>query len=125
MLKRLLALMALTVFLAACTVDAGEGLMDLTFNREKPLSDTFYVDIAKDVSAVEFIVKAQLDLGSTTIFVYEPNGETHTLALGLVDSTQILELKDPRPGRWLVEIHVDGNSETLVDGEVSLSIRKR
>ena len=88
------------------------------------LSDNIAVDVATGVTEIEFIVEARFNLGSATVFAHDPQGETYTLALGLTDSTAVLSIENPLPGRWTLEVHVDGNSETVVDGELRLALRR-
>lgn len=124
MFMRFLALLALAALLTACTVDAGEGLLEMTFNRETPLSDCIVIDVDRGVTEIEFIVEAQFTLGSSTVFVHNPQGESYTLALGLTESTEVLIIEDPLPGPWTVEFHVDGNVDKVVEGEMRLAVRK-
>lgn len=123
MFKRLLAFLALAVLLTACTMDAGEGLLEKTFNRGEPLSDNITVDVATGVTEIEFIIEAQFNLGSATVFAHDPQGETYTLALGLTNSKAVVAIENPPPGQWTLEVHVDGNSETVVDGDLRLAMR--
>lgn len=125
MFMRLLVLLVLVAFASSCTVNANEGLMDMTFNREEPLSKSIVVEVAKGVTEIEFIVEAKFALGSVTVFVHGPGGETQTLALGITDSTQVITVKNPSPGQWTLEVHVDGDSDTVVDGDVHLFVRKK
>lgn len=125
MFKRFLALLTLTVLLTACTVDASEGLVEMTFNRDTPLSDSIIVDVPMGVTEVEFIVEAQFTLGSFTVFVRDPQGEFYVLAQGITDSSKVMIIEDPLSGPWTVEFHVDGNSDNVVDGEMRLAVRKQ
>lgn len=113
------------LLLAACTVDAGEGLMEATYNGDKPLSKTINVEIEEEVLYVQFIVDAQFKQGSSSVYVYDPEGQGETLALGATRATEFLEYNNPIPGNWLLVIHVDGNSETVVEGSLRLALKKR
>jgi len=121
MTKRFLALLFLSALLiTACTVDAGEGLMEMEFDGEQPLSETITVEVGEDLSQIEFFVDAQFSQGSVTIYVYDPGDQVHILALGATDSTLTLNFFEPSSGKWMLKIHVDGNSGILVKGKIRL-----
>jgi len=125
MTNRLLALLVLAVMCAGCTVDASEGLMEATFSREKPLSEIIIVEVEEDLTEIQFIIETKLKAGSATVYVYDPDGQVHTLALGITNSSQMLEFDHPSPGQWKLEIHIDGNSETVVDGRIRLALNRK
>jgi hypothetical protein len=126
MIKRLLVLLALAaIFTSACTVDVGEGLMEMTFNEDTPRSEHIYVEVGQDLARIEFILSAHFNHGSITVYVHQPEGGIYTLALGMTDSTQALEFNNPAPGKWRLEVHIDGNSQQIVDGNVRLSLKNK
>lgn len=125
MYKRLLAITVLAALLCvACSMDAGEGLLEATFNKDEPISKTILVDVEEDISYVQFFVEAKFDQGSTTVYVYDPEGQCQILALGLTGTTEVLQYQNPLPGKWTLVIHIDGNSETIVDGNFRLALKK-
>ena len=103
-------------------MDAGEGLLKSLLIGEAPQRQ--HCRGCGQGNRSEFIVEARFNLGSATVFAHDPQGETYTLALGLTDSTAVLSIENPLPGRWTLEVHVDGNSETVVDGELRLALRR-
>lgn len=126
MSKRLLALLILAALvISACSVEAREGLMEATFNEGAPLSKTITVDVGEEITHVKFYIQAQLSQGSATVYVNDPQGNPYTLALGLTDSTQVLEFDEPVPGEWSLVVYVDGNSETVVEGTVRLEMNQQ
>jgi|GEM_PF-6215854 len=122
MIKRILLLLAIVLITAGCAVDAGEELMESNFSQ--PRSDYISVEVEEGLRSIEFIIEAEFTQGSTTVYIHDPHGEVHILGLGMTDSDNSLAFDDPTPGQWQLEVHVDGNSETVVDGELRLNLKR-
>lgn len=117
----LLALAGLV--LTGCTATAGEGLLDLSFRGDQPISEYLIIDVGKEIEFVEFIISARFRQGSTSAYIYEPDGTPHVLGLGLTGATQTLKFNHPLAGKWKLEVHVDGNANQIVDGDLRLALQ--
>ena len=124
MIKRFMVLLALLTLVATgCTVDAGEGLLEKTFNNDIPSSEHIFVEVGDDLTGIEFSLSARFSQGSISIYVHPPQGDIQTLALGMTNSSSKLQFENPISGKWRLEIHVDGNSTQVVDGDFRLALK--
>jgi len=124
--RRLLlaGLLVLAIVLAGCTVE-DEGLLEQSFNRERSMSKIVTLDIQEQYAWVEFKLDSDLAQGSTSVYIFDPQGNRYTLGIALTIDSNTVSITEPTPGAWKFEVHVDGDSQHIVTGKVRLSWRNK
>lgn len=120
----LVGLFVLAIVLAGCSFEE-EGLLEHSFNREKSMSKIVILEIQEQYSWVEFKLDSDLAQGSTSAYIYDPDGNRYTLGMALTKDSSVVAITQPIPGAWKFEIHVDGDSQHIVTGKVRLSWRNK